>query len=79
MKPEENGNMLFFKRLLAIALSAALIGPVMPLQARDRKGDKALMLLKVDSEPSAAALATLRAEPALEMVKSIKLPALAKS
>ena len=34
--------MLFFKRLLAIALSAALIGPVMPLQARDRKGDKAL-------------------------------------
>jgi D-3-phosphoglycerate dehydrogenase len=44
-----------------------------------RKGDKALMLLKVDSEPSAAALATLRAEPALETVKSIKLPALANS
>ena len=42
MKPEENGNMLFFKRLLTIVLSAALIGPTMPLEARGRKGDKAL-------------------------------------
>ncbi|HEY4328360.1 MAG TPA: phosphoglycerate dehydrogenase [Phycisphaerae bacterium] len=41
-----------------------------------RKGDKALMLLKVDSEPTADALAALRAEPALEVVKSIKLPPL---
>ena len=39
-----------------------------------RKGDKALMLLKVDSEPAAEALATLRAEPSLEVVKSINLP-----
>ena len=44
-----------------------------------RKGDKALMLLNVDSEPSAEALAILRSEPALETVKSIKLPALANS
>ncbi len=43
MKPEENWNMLFFKRLLAIALSGALIGLVMPLPAADRKGDKALI------------------------------------
>jgi general secretion pathway protein D len=42
MKPEENGNMLFFKRLLTIALSAALLGPIAPLHARDRKGDKYL-------------------------------------
>jgi len=33
----------------------------------------------VDSEPSAEALAILRAEPALETVKSIKLPALANA
>src|SRR6185369_16372568 len=39
-----------------------------------RKGDKALMLLKVDSQPTADALATLRAEPALEFVKAVKLP-----
>jgi D-3-phosphoglycerate dehydrogenase len=39
-----------------------------------RKGDKALMLLKVDSDPSAEALATLKAEPALEVVKAISLP-----
>lgn len=39
-----------------------------------RKGEKALMLLKVDSDPSAEALATLRAEPALEVVKAIHLP-----
>src|ERR1035437_11189450 len=42
MSPKENGNMLFFKRLLTIVLSAALIGPVTPLQAKDRKGDKFL-------------------------------------
>jgi D-3-phosphoglycerate dehydrogenase / 2-oxoglutarate reductase len=42
-----------------------------------RKGDKALMLLNVDSEPSAQALATLRAEPALETVKAIMLPPVA--
>ena len=42
MKPEENGNMLFFKRLLAIALSAALLGPIAPLHARTRKGDRFL-------------------------------------
>ncbi|HUO10137.1 MAG TPA: phosphoglycerate dehydrogenase [Phycisphaerae bacterium] len=41
-----------------------------------RKGDKALMLLKVDTEPTPDALATLRAEPSLEVVKAIKLPAL---
>jgi D-3-phosphoglycerate dehydrogenase len=38
-----------------------------------RKGEKALMLLKVDSDPSPEALATLRAEPALEVVKAIHL------
>ncbi len=42
-----------------------------------RKGDKALMLLKVDSEPTAEAMATLRAEPALEIVKAINLPPIA--
>jgi D-3-phosphoglycerate dehydrogenase len=42
-----------------------------------RKGDKALMLLKVDSEPTAEALATLRGEPMLEVVKSITLPTVA--
>jgi len=41
-----------------------------------RKGDKALMLLKLDSVPSAAALAALKAEPALEVVKAIDLPPL---
>lgn len=40
-----------------------------------RKGEKALMLLKVDSAPSADAIATLKAEPMLEVVKSISLPA----
>jgi D-3-phosphoglycerate dehydrogenase len=40
-----------------------------------RKGEKALMLLKVDSEPTADAIATLKAEPMLEVVKSISLPA----
>ena len=40
-----------------------------------RKGDKALMLLKVDSEPSKEALAALRADPALEVVKAVTLPA----
>jgi D-3-phosphoglycerate dehydrogenase len=39
-----------------------------------RKGDKALMLLKVDSEPSAEALNALKADPKLEVVKSINLP-----
>jgi D-3-phosphoglycerate dehydrogenase len=39
-----------------------------------RKGEKALMLLKVDSDPSPEALATLRSEPALEVVKAIHLP-----
>ena len=41
-----------------------------------RKGDKALMLLKVDTAPTAEALATLRAEPSLELVKAINLPPL---
>ena len=44
-----------------------------------RKGDKALMLLKVDSMPSAEALAALRSDPALEVVKAFTLPALAAS
>ncbi len=39
-----------------------------------RKGDKALMLLKLDSTPNDAALAALKAEPALEVVKAITLP-----
>jgi D-3-phosphoglycerate dehydrogenase len=43
-----------------------------------RKGDKALMLLKVDSEPTGDALATLRNEPALEVVKAITLPPVAQ-
>ena len=42
-----------------------------------RQGDKALMLLNVDSEPSPEALAALRAEPALETVKALKLPPVA--
>jgi general secretion pathway protein D len=32
--------MSFFNRLTAVVLAAALIGPMMPLQARTRKGDK---------------------------------------
>jgi D-3-phosphoglycerate dehydrogenase len=40
-----------------------------------RKGDKALMLLKVDSEPSKEALEALKAVSAVEVVKSINLPA----
>ncbi|MCL2646524.1 MAG: phosphoglycerate dehydrogenase [Phycisphaerales bacterium] len=39
-----------------------------------RKGDKALMLLKIDSEPTSEALATLRADPVMEVVKTISLP-----
>ncbi len=35
------------------------------------------MLLKVDSAPTADALAALKAEPALEVVKAIALPPLA--
>ena len=42
-----------------------------------RKGDKALMLLNVDSEPAADALAALRAEPGIEVVKSLRLPSVA--
>jgi len=42
-----------------------------------RKGDKALMLLKVDSEPTAEAIATLKKEPSLEVVKAITLPPVA--
>ena len=38
-----------------------------------RKGEKALMLLKVDSEPTAEALETLRVDPVL-VVKAISLP-----
>jgi len=34
--------MPFFKRLTAVVLAAMLIGPVVPLQARTRKGDKYL-------------------------------------
>jgi D-3-phosphoglycerate dehydrogenase len=41
-----------------------------------RKGDKALMLLKTDSEPSAEALAELRRDAAMEVVKVIALPPL---
>jgi D-3-phosphoglycerate dehydrogenase / 2-oxoglutarate reductase len=44
-----------------------------------RKGDKALMLLKVDNEPSAEALTALRAEPAIEVVKAFKLPPVANA
>lgn len=43
-----------------------------------RKGDKALMLLKLDSVPSAEALAALKADSALEVVKAIDLPPLAQ-
>ena len=44
MKPEENWNMLFFKRLLILVLSAAPIGLVMtPLPAADHKVDKFLI------------------------------------
>ena len=42
MRLEKYSNTLFFKRLLTIVLSAALLGPVTPLTAADRKGDKAL-------------------------------------
>ena len=38
-----------------------------------RKGDKALMLLKLDSVPSPEAIAALKAQPALEVVKAIDL------
>jgi D-3-phosphoglycerate dehydrogenase len=41
-----------------------------------RKGDKALMLLKTDSEPTQDALGVLRQDPALELVKAITLPTL---
>jgi D-3-phosphoglycerate dehydrogenase len=41
-----------------------------------RKGDKALMLLKTDSEPTADALKVLREDPALETVKTFTLPTL---
>ena len=34
--------MLFFNRLTAVVLSAALIGPIAPLEAKNRKGDKLL-------------------------------------
>ncbi len=40
-----------------------------------RKGDRALMLLKVDTAPTAEAVATLKADPSLEVVKAISLPA----
>ena len=33
-------NMLFFKRLTAVVLTAALMGPMLPLEAKTRKGDK---------------------------------------
>jgi D-3-phosphoglycerate dehydrogenase len=41
-----------------------------------RKGDKALMLLKLDTPPTEAALDVLRKEPHLEVVKGINLPPL---
>jgi D-3-phosphoglycerate dehydrogenase len=41
-----------------------------------RKGDKALMLLNTDTEPSAEMLAELKRDPALEVVKAITLPRL---
>jgi D-3-phosphoglycerate dehydrogenase len=41
-----------------------------------RKGDKALMLLKCDSPPSAEAVEALRKEPHVEVVKAFTLPAL---
>jgi D-3-phosphoglycerate dehydrogenase len=41
-----------------------------------RKGSKALMVLKLDSSPSAETLEAMRKEPALEIVKSITLPAI---
>jgi D-3-phosphoglycerate dehydrogenase len=39
-----------------------------------RKGDKALMVLKLDSEATPEALAALKADPSLEVVKAITLP-----
>jgi len=44
-----------------------------------RKGDKALMLLKLDSVPSAEALTAFKNEPAVEVVKSISLPPIASA
>ncbi len=44
-----------------------------------RKGDKALMLLKIDSPASAEALAALKADSALEVVKAISLPPIASA
>jgi D-3-phosphoglycerate dehydrogenase len=41
-----------------------------------RKGDKALMLLKVDTAPTAEAVATLKGEASVEVVKAISLPPL---
>jgi D-3-phosphoglycerate dehydrogenase len=41
-----------------------------------RKGEKALMVLKIDSAPNAEALAALKADPALEALKLISLPPL---
>lgn len=41
-----------------------------------RKGDKALMILTLDSPPSEESLAALRAEPNIETVKSVILPPL---
>ena len=42
--------------------------------AISRKGDKALMFLKIDSEPTAEALESLRADSVIEVVKTIRLP-----
>ncbi len=39
-----------------------------------RKGDRALMLLKLDSEASPEAIAALKTDPSLEVVKAIMLP-----
>ena len=41
-----------------------------------RKGDKALMVLKLDSPPSAAAIEALKKEEVIEVVKCVTLPAL---
>src|SRR5580658_9802689 len=38
----QNGNMSFFNRLVAVIVSCALLGPLSPLQAKTKKGDKFL-------------------------------------
>ncbi len=44
-----------------------------------RKGEKALMVLKLDAPPTAACIAALRAQPSLEVVKTFTVPALERA